>query len=169
MIKIIDNFFEEILFNNIKNHVVNKLFYEPRYLPNTTEKNKDTYYGGRFILSNDPKLLETFIKQSEKKFKIKIKKVYKDSGVDIRNLDHFIPHVDSETGAKINILVMINGPTAVTNGTVFYQKGELDIHIGFRENRAILFPSNWVHSAHATNVPNLKRHTASLFITDYEE
>ena len=169
VIKIIDNFFEETLFSNIKNHIVNKLFYEPRYLPNTIEKNKDTYYGSRFTLSSDLKLLETFIKQSEKKFKIKINNTHEDSGVDIRNLDHFIPHIDSETGAKINILVMINGPTAVTNGTVFYQKGELDIHVGFRENRAILFPSDWVHSAHATNVPDLIRHTVSLFVTDYEE
>tara|TARA_Y100000592_G_C5443240_1_gene304572 strand:+ start:158 stop:670 length:513 start_codon:yes stop_codon:yes gene_type:complete len=169
MIKIVDNFFEEVLFSNLKNHVVNKLYYEPRYLPNTKEKNKDTYYGSRFILSNDSKLLQTFIKQSEKKFKIKIKKVHYDSGIDIRNLDHFIPHIDSTIGAKINILIMISGPTAVTNGTVFYQKGELDIHVGFRENRAILFPSDWVHSAHATNVPNLKRHTGTLFVTDYDE
>ena len=68
---------------------------------------------------------------------------------------------------------MLKGPTAVTNGTVFYtgpvNKCDLDIHVGFRENRAILFPSNWVHSNHASNVPNLKRYTASLFITEYEE
>ena len=131
MIKIIDNFFEETLFNNVKNHVVNKLYYEPRYLPNTTEKNKDTYYGSRFTLSNDSELLKTFIKQSEKKFKIKINNTHEDSGVDIRNLDHFIPHIDTTIGAKINILIMISGPTAVTNGTVFYQKRELDIHVGF--------------------------------------
>lgn len=64
---------------------------------------------------------------------------------------------------------MLKGPTAVVNGTVFYTEGDLDIHVGFRENRAILFPSNWVHSAHANNQPNLKRYTASLFIKDYEE
>ena len=64
---------------------------------------------------------------------------------------------------------MLKGPTAVTNGTVFYSENELDIHIGFRENRAVLFPSNWVHSQHASNVPNLRRFTASLFIEDYEE
>ena len=68
---------------------------------------------------------------------------------------------------------MLKGPTAVTNGTVFYHGDinnfDLDIHVGFRENRAILFPSNWLHSNHASNVPNLKRYTASLFIKDYEE
>jgi hypothetical protein len=68
---------------------------------------------------------------------------------------------------------MLKGPAANTNGTVFYHgtedNFELDIHVGFRENRAILFPSDWIHSAHANNQPNLRRYTASLFITDYEE
>jgi len=168
MIKIIDNFFKKILFQNVKNHVVNKLYYEPRYLANT-EKNKKNHYGSRFILLNDLKLLDTLTKQAEKKFKIKIKKMHKDSGVDIRNLNHFIPHMDNDIGSKINVLIMLNGPTAVTNGTVFYKDNELDIHVGFRENRAILFPSGWIHSAHANNQPNLKRYTASLFIKDYEE
>ena len=43
------------------------------------------------------------------------------------------------------------------------------MHVGFRENRAILFPSDKIHSQHASKVPNLKRYTATLFVTDYEE
>ena len=169
MIKIIDNFFEDILFKNIKNHITTKLFFTPRYLNYTKERNKNTTYGMRFQLKEDPNLLKTFITQAEKKFNSKIKETLFDSGIDIRNLENFIPHNDVELGAKINILVMLKGPTAVVNGTVFYTEGDLDIHVGFRENRAILFPSNWVHSAHANNQPNLKRYTASLFIKDYEE
>ena len=173
MIKIIDNFFEDILFKNIKNHISSKLFYQPRHLTHSKEKNKDSYYGMRFILNKDPNLLKTFTKQAEKKFKIKIKKIHEDCGVDIRNLENFIPHIDSPMGANINILVMLKGPAANTNGTVFYYGDEnhceLDIHVGFRENRAILFPSDWIHSAHANNDPNLRRYTASLFIIDYEE
>ena len=68
---------------------------------------------------------------------------------------------------------MIYGPAAVTNGTVFYYGEEhncnLDIHIGFRENRAVLFPSDKIHSQHAIKEPNLKRYTSTLFIEDYEE
>ena len=68
---------------------------------------------------------------------------------------------------------MVSGPTAVTNGTVFYVGDEnncsLDMHVGFRENRAILFPSDKIHSPHASKVPDLKRYTATLFVTDYEE
>jgi hypothetical protein len=61
----------------------------------------------------------------------------------------------------------MKGPTAVTNGTVFYTDNNLDMHIGFRENRAIMFPSDKLHSPHASNTPNLKRYTVSLFIQEY--
>ena len=169
MIKIINNFFDDKLLADIQNHITTKLHYTPSFFDDK-EKNKENYYGNRFVLSDDKNLLNTFVKQTEKKFKIKIKEIEDDSGIDLRNLDHFKPHQDS---AKVNVLVMLKGPTAVTNGTVFYtgpvNKCDLDIHVGFRENRAILFPSNWVHSNHASNVPNLRRYTASLFITEYEE
>ena len=77
-VNIIDNFFEEQLFLNIQNHVTTKLFYTPRYFEDKTEKNEKNYYGSRFILSEDPELLKTFITQAEKKFKIKIKKLHPD-------------------------------------------------------------------------------------------
>ena len=169
MIKIIDNFFDKDLLKKIQTHVTTKIYYTPRWLAGT-EKTKENYYGDRFVLNHDPKLKEIFVKQAEKKFSIKINKLDDDSGIDLRNLDQFKPHTDA---FKINILIMLYGPVAVTNGTVFYngpfEDCELDMHIGFRPNRAILFPSNWVHSNHASNVSNLKRYTASLFITDYEE
>ena len=165
---IIDNFFDSNMFEKIKYHITTKLLFTPKYFNNATEKNKDSYYGSRFQLKNDPSLLDTFIQQTNKKFNIKIKKVDDSSGVDIRNLDSFKPHVDSVGGNILNLLIMINGPTAVTNGTVFYTDGELDMHIGFRENRAVLFPSDKVHSPHASNIPNLIRHTATLFIKEFE-
>ena len=71
MIKIIDNFFEDILFKNVQNHVTTKLSFKPRYLDYSKENNKNSYYGMRFELNKDPNLLKTFISQTEKKFKIK--------------------------------------------------------------------------------------------------
>ena len=64
---------------------------------------------------------------------------------------------------------MIYGPTAVTNGTVFYTDNQLDIHVGFRPNRAVMFPSNKLHSQHASDVKNLIRYTSTLFVDNYEE
>jgi len=171
MIKIIDDFFNKEDLKKVQDFALNKAFYTPRYFDNTVEKNKKNYYGDRWKFKHEPELLKLFKKQSELKFKIKIKKIKDDSGIDRRNLDHFIPHTDPDV--LRNILIMISGPTAVTNGTVFYHgtlnNFDLDIHVGFRENRAIMFPSNHIHSPHASNVPNLKRYTSTLFIEDYEE
>ena len=173
VIKIIDDFFEDNLLINIQNHITTKLYYTPVYLPGSVEKNKHTHYANRFMLNNDKKFADVFITQAEKKFKIKIKELGA-AVIDLRNLDHFKPHIDPE--AVLNILIMLKGPEALTNGTVFYRGAlkdcdhdKLDMSIGFKENRAILFPSNIVHSSHASDVPNLKRYTASIFIKNYEE
>lgn len=164
MIKIIDDFFDDDeLFTNIKNHVTTKLPFTPQYFEGK-ERNQQNYYGSRFHLKKDPDLLDIFKTTAEKKFNIKIKKLHDDTGIDLRNLNKFKAHIDD---SKINILIMLSGPKAVTNGTVFYTDGELDIHVGFKENRSILFPSNWYHSNHASNIPNLKRFTSTLFVTDY--
>ncbi len=170
MIKIIDNFFKDNVLVNLQNHITTRLQYTPQFFQDATEKTKENHYGDRFHLSKDANLFSLFVNTAEEKFKIKLKKVSDESGIDLRNLDHFKPHVDVAT--KINILVMLKGPTAVTNGTVFYSGSPddcvLDIHVGFKENRAVMFPSNWVHSQHASPVKNLRRYTATLFVEDYD-
>tara|TARA_R100001163_G_C4992668_1_gene144687 strand:- start:143 stop:709 length:567 start_codon:yes stop_codon:yes gene_type:complete len=167
-IKIVDNFFEKELFSKIQKHISTKIYYTPAYFTGTTEKTKENYYGDRWLFVNDKKFLSLFVDQVAKKFKIKPKTICFTSAIDLRNLDHFKPHTDSGV-AKINILIMLKGPSAVTNGTVFYTDKELDIHVGFKENRAVLFPSARFHSQHASKIPNLKRYTATIFIQDYEE
>ena len=119
MIKIIDDFFEDILFTNIKNYIVSEINFKPKYLEGTTEKTQENFYGNRFKLSGNLELRSIFIKQSEKKFNIKIDTLDDESGIDIRNLDHFVPHIDTSF-SKMNILIMMKGPTAVTsNGSIF--------------------------------------------------
>jgi len=174
MIKIINNFFEKEDLKKVQDFALNKAFYTPRFFDDAKVKNEYTHYGDRFLLKNNPELFELIKKQAEIKFKIKIKKINLDSGIDLRNLNHFKPHSDLKNPSKINILIMISGPTAVTNGTVFYESlkdggVELDTHIGFRENRAIFFPSDKIHSQHASNVSNLRRYTSTLFVEDYTE
>ena len=170
MITIIDNFFEPDVLKNVQHHITTKLHYVPRFYDGTTEKTKENYFGDRFILAEDPDLFDLFKETAEDKFKYKLN-VCITSGVDLKNLDSFLPHIDDKF--KLNILIMLKGPTAVTNGTVFYNKAgpdlELDTHVGFRENRAIMFPSNHYHSPHKSEVPGLRRYTATLFIKDYEE
>jgi len=167
VIKILDNFFDEDVLNKIQKHITTKIYYIPKWFEGQ-EKTKENHYGDRFLLGNDPELKETFVKQAENKFKIKIIDINADSGIDLRNLDHFKPHTDTNL-ANINILIMLYGPVAVTNGTVFYNEDGLDIHIGFRPNRAVLFPSDWVHSQHASEDKGIRRYTSTLFVKDYQD
>ena len=127
MIKIINDFFEKKDLKEIQDFALNKAVYTPSWFlddDGNIQKNKEHHYGDRFPLIKNQKLFDFFIKQAELKFKIKLKKVNEGSGIDLRNLDHFKPHIDWQ--AKINILIMISGPTAVTNGTVFYTEGKLE-------------------------------------------
>ena len=173
MIKIINDFFNENDLKLVQNFTLTKATYTPCFFDDAIEKNKESHYGNRFYINTDSELKNLFIKQAELKFNLKNLKIHNMSGIDQRNLDHFKPHTDNNIGIVSNILIMLSGPTAVTNGTVFYVGEEnncsLDMHVGFRENRAILFPSDKIHSQHASKVPNLKRYTATLFVTDYEE
>jgi hypothetical protein len=168
VIKIIDNFFCNEDLVQVQNFALTKAFYSPRYLEGTKEKNHKNFYGNRYVLGNNPNLLKLFVDQAEKKFSIKIKKLNDDCSIDQRNLDHFIPHKDTSLGIA-NILIMIKGQRGINNGTVFFTEEELDIHVGFKENRAVMFPSDKIHSPHLSKTPNLVRYTSSLFIKDYEE
>lgn len=168
MIKIINDFFDDEKYKQVMHHIKNNLYFTSRYFKNTTEKTKENFYGERFVLNSDKNLLNTFISQSEKKFNFKIKKVNNDCGIDLRNLDHFSPHIDNDGPNKLNILIMLEGPVGVTTGTVFYTEGELDIHVGFRPNRAVLFPSNYYHSPHKCELKGMRRYTSTLFIEEYE-
>jgi hypothetical protein len=167
LIKIIDNFFKDKDLEMVQDFALNKAIYVPQFFSPDQEKTKQNHYGNRFMLENNENLLNLFKKQTEINFNIKILKLGHTSGIDQRNLDHFKPHIDSN--CIINILIMIYGPIAVTNGTVFYTNSELDIHVGFRPNRAIMFPSNRLHSPHASNNKKLLRYTSTLFIQEYEK
>lgn len=166
MINIIDNFFNDNDLKIVQNFALTKVFYTPRFFVNAPGRTEKYHYGNRWLFNNEPELLNLFVKQAELKFKIKIKQLNTDSGIDQRRLTCFKPHTDDDS--VVNILIMLSGPTAVTNGTVFYTKGDLDIHVGFQENRAILFPSNKFHSPHANDKSNITRYSATLFIQDYE-
>jgi len=173
MIKIINDFFNEKDLKFIQDFALTKAFYSPCFFTDAPEKSEKYHYGNRFYLHTNNEIKDLLIKQAQLKFNLKNIKITNDSGIDQRNLNHFKPHTDIKIGAFLNLLIMISGPKALTNGTVFYTKNkedlELDIHVGFKENRAVLFPSDWWHAQHASNVPNLKRYTSTLFIKAYEE
>ena len=124
----------------IQNFAATQACYTPQFFENTKEKNKENYFGDRYYLDSNSELLSKFIKQAELKFKINIKKINNTSGIDQRNLDHFKPHIDYPS--TINIMIMLKGINSITNH---------------------------YHSQYASDIPNMKRFTATLFIQDYEE
>jgi len=170
MIKIINDFFDKETYDKVIYHIKNKIPFSQRWYNDTkiTDRATKNYYGDRFSLSYDLDLLNTFKIQIEKKFNTRIKKIWHDSGIDLRNLEEFRSHTDDNI-AKMNCLIMLDGPIGVTTGTCFYTDNELDVHVGFRPNRAVLFPSDHVHAPHACKLKNIRRYTASIFIQEYED
>jgi hypothetical protein len=175
MIRIIDNFFDEKIFLNIKNF--SKIIpYQPKFFKRSEENkeskeftSRDTY-GLRFKITHEPELIKTYENKIKEVFNFKTIKIHEESGIDKRKLDMFKPHKDYM--GKLNLLHMIDGPTDNTNGTVFYSENnegnyELDIHVGFKENRAILFPSLHMHSP-AVSKKKIWRTTSTMFIEDYD-
>ena len=172
MIQIVNDFFEKEELKKIQGYVKKGLPYIPRYFGKELVRNKETYYGMRFSLKHDKDLADILCRQAEKKFNIKIDVIDPDSGIDMRNNDTLKPHTDP---AAANVLLMIDGPVAVSNGTVFYTKRkdedieDLDIHIGFQPNRAVFFPSDITHSANVSPVKNMRRYTCTLFLRQYTD
>ena len=88
------------------------------------------------------------------------------------NQGHYKPHVDDciNHHRTLSIILLLNDD--YEGGELIFKSVDLqkDLHIiDVKKNRAVLFPSGHYHSPHKSNVPNLKRYTATLFIQDYEE
>jgi hypothetical protein len=165
MIKIINNFFTEEELSNVKNYITNA-FFTPQHYEFAKEKTRETYFGLRHHFEHCPSLLEKMIKIGEEKFNIKILKTHPASGIDKRKVEIFQPHQD--INSRLNLMVMLEGPTSINNGTVFYTDNNTDIHIGFRENRAVLFPADYTHSPSVNEEKKVERTVSSIFITEYE-
>jgi hypothetical protein len=142
MIYVIDNFLNKKDFNDLKAFSKSKnVNYSPRYFDGSEEKIDANTYGFRYLFLIDSELGQCLKKQCLKKFKYKIVKT-KDCGIDKRKLTMYKPHTDS---GKANLYLQIEGGTKLNHGLGFYTQNNLDIHIGFKENRAVLFDSNILH------------------------
>ena len=142
MISIKDNFFSNI--NDIKK-ILQKI---PVYTDKEWEKstNKKIYWQGN--RSNDfgeshKDILDIVKKNIEATFK----KKYKINSMCLheRKDEKMNPHLDTD-GHDTNCLIYISGIEGIQNGTGFYNNNQLSTSVGFVENRAILFPSNHLHS-----------------------
>ena len=145
MIFTVDNFLEKDKFEFIKNlSKSSHVKYVPCYFDGTKEKTDDNTYGFRQYIDLNSNIFFDIKNECLKKFKYKIKKA-KSLCLDKRKLTKFKPHTDDKV-AKIILYFQIEGQTNLNHGIGFYTNSNLDIHIGFKENRAVLFNSNLLHT-----------------------
>ena len=147
-----DNFLEKKCFKELHKSIVFKNWnpIENYYL--ATGKH---IWFSCLVENNLEKLLKNKV---EKKFNVKIKRLVTPfTYTMLSNVKESTCHADNNDennlGKDFNaqFIFYVNGNNELTNGTGFYTKGKneeyhLTTHIGFVENRALLFKNNVMHS-----------------------
>lgn len=141
MINIIDNFLEESEFNYFKNYLNNSAFFKYDFITNEIESSKKTV-GERHIFDLTSEVGKLFINKCLEKFKYKITKEI-TCAVDKKKLNFIKPHIDTSV---VNLYFQIEGDSKLDNGIGFYNDNKLNIKIGFKKNRAVLFNAKLLHS-----------------------
>jgi hypothetical protein len=145
MIYVLDNFLENHFFEFLKNFSKSsEVKYSPKYFAGVSEKTDKNTYGFRQNIYLDDKICIYIKNRCLEKFKYKILEL-SECGLDKRKLTQFKPHTD-EKGGIMNLYLQIEGQTKLNHGIGFYTDNNLDIHVGFKENRAVLFNSNIYHT-----------------------
>lgn len=161
MIFIIDDFLEKDFFEFLKSFSKSiHVKYAPMYFDGTFEKTDENTYGFRQSINLNDKICNILKNECLKKFKYKILEL-SSCGLDKRRLTKFKPHTDEKTGV-MNLYLQIEGQTKLNHGIGFYTSNNLDIHVGFKENRAVLFSTNILHTPLVDE--NIWRTTLTCFI-----
>ena len=134
-----DNFFEKELFEKLKIHISNYQFVAQHHA--LTNSN----YNHVWFSYPTEKDIENIIKNKcenifNKKFRVNFCSYTLLASVDP------LPHIDLNDNCDHQIIIYIKGNTNLHKGTGFYLNNELNTHIGFNENRAVLWHSNTKHS-----------------------
>ena len=136
-IMIKDNFLDEELFNNLHSRV-GTFMYAAKI--NLLTNGKHPWFSA--YVSED---IQEIVKNKcekiwNKKFKVTM------SAFTLLATVEPLPHCDLKDDCSHQIIIYIKGNTNLHKGTGFYMKKKLNTHIGFNENRAILWRSNACHS-----------------------
>lgn len=161
MIFIIDDFLDEKNFKDLKAFSKSKnVNYSTKFFDKAKEKTEATTYGLRFTFLLESELGKCLVNQCLKKFRYNIVETA-ECGIDKRQLTMYKPHRDHCT-SKINLYLQIEGGTKLNHGLGFYSGNDLNIHVGFKENRAVLFDSMLLHTPLVDE--NVWRTTLTCFV-----
>ncbi len=144
-----DSFLDDFLFNELNKSIILQKWEPKENIYLTTGKH--VWFSSTVF---DP--IKTIIKENiEKKFNVKIKKIIGEFNYTmVLNTKESYPHTDgvdsNDKDFNTQFILYIKGNNELTNGTGFYTKKNdnyhLTTHIGFVENRALLFKNKVMHS-----------------------
>ena len=160
-----DNFFSE--------DILSKVHLE---LPNLNFTNRHADFKDRSIynkiyfncpLSSDHYLVEELKNILLKDYNIIYKKMESAYFLSTKN-NLPTPHTDS---CELNVLIYLKGNSLMHNGTGIYEQNNLNTHIGFKENRAILFNgAKYIHaSLQSYEQEASPRYVMANFLNNYDK
>ena len=143
-----DNFFEDTFLKQLQKEIVT-LEFSSRY-QETADDERNAHVDQKIYhqvgLSQESKVVLKVKENIKKYFSVYIEGMNSYYFLSFPNT-HAIPHKD---GSVYNCIIYLLGDPLINNGTGFYEKdgdvSHLHTHIGFKENRAILFSSSIWHS-----------------------
>ena len=166
-----NNFFDDEDFLNLKNQLLN-LEYTPPKKHDVERLYGHTYWHQRIVDTNS-EVAEVIQKKVKKYFDFDIKKFNRIFYTMCGNQPTIHPHIDRTDDIQYQCLIYIGGLTDIYSGTGFFKignnvienmkEGPQDI-IGFKENKAIFWNSEMVHSPLHTENTGLWRYAiAAMF------
>ena len=139
-----ENFFDNNVYLNVVNEMVSVTYSPPN--KEMIDPHEGSYWHTHY-LPNNCKLQLEIKKLIKKHFNYNITNfVERTIYTMVGATDKPRPHTDEKTGAKFQCLIYMHGPESINNGTGFYKDNELNIHVGFKPNRAIFFSSDVWHT-----------------------
>jgi|21_taG_2_1085346.scaffolds.fasta_scaffold17686_4 hypothetical protein len=159
-----DNFFSKKMLNKIKIDLTHQKFINRFKIRNNTPYQK--IYFNVDLKDTHPVVLETK-KILKKKFNLNCFNINSHYFLSTKHKEA-TPHADHAN--EYNCLIYLQGANLLNSGTGFYDKinntYHLNSHIGFKENRAIIFDSKIFHSSLQFNEGGGTRYCLANFINN---
>tara|TARA_R100001509_G_C4744659_1_gene174360 strand:+ start:114 stop:611 length:498 start_codon:yes stop_codon:yes gene_type:complete len=158
-----ENFFNKDTYQKIVNEMISVEYDAP---DSKKRKIHDGSYWHTHNLPDGCEVQKEIQRLIQKHFNFKISSfVCPSSYTMVGATDKPRPHTDEDVGSKFQCLIYMYGPESVNNGTGFYKDNELNIHVGFKNNRAIFFSSDVVHTPLQWNGNGSFRYSICNFFT----
>ncbi len=158
-----ENFFSSEIYSQVVNEMVNAEYAPP---DSKSRKAHEGSYWHAHYLPDNCELQKEIKKLIQKHFNYKVTNfIYPSVYTMVGATDKPRPHTDETTGSKFQCLIYMYGPESINNGTGFYKDNQLNMHVGFKPNRAIFFSSDVFHTPLQWNGNGSFRYSICNFFT----